>query len=635
MTIKYADMFCGIGGFRMALNHVDSECVFSSDYNKDAQICYKAIHGDEPFPDDIRTFDYNTLPDMDLLCGGFPCFTGDTLVITDDGLVAIKDIKNGDKVLTHDGTYKAVSAILEQGEKEIWDVDAMATAGLRTTENHLFYVRKKYREGHKNVRKFTNPTWVECKNLTKEYYMGFPVNDKNNEPCTSEYTNIDLSEETIWYLAGRYLGDGWIRARKDRSTGVGGVIVCCGKHKADKFETIIGEKYHYTKVEEKTVNKYIFSNVEMANFFAKMGKGAENKFIPQEFIDLSPKYLSKIIEGYLDSDGYFTKQKKYRITTISQKLAYTFSQVVAKVYRRPTSIYFRNNAKTRVIEGRTVNCRPFYIVEFKKEISSQDKAFYENGYIWFPIKKVEKANVRELVYDITVEENHSFVANNCIAHNCAKFSIAGDRMGFESTDPRGQMFWELAKMLEIKKPRMFWFENVKGLLNHDKGNSFRTILRKLDELGYDVEWHCPNAKDFGYPIIRERVFIVGHLREKPTENIFPLRPTSYTYDTETSIFQYRRGYFRRFDGYVPTLTASMGTGGNNVPLVVQYGKLRKLTPREVFRLQGIKEADIDAMINTGLSNSALYERAGRSIFQPYAIETAKRIYKVLNKKESV
>jgi len=219
----------------------------------------------------------------------------------------------------------------------------------------------------------------------------------------------------------------------------------------------------------------------------------------------------------------------------------------------------------------------------------------------------------------------------CGGFPCCKFSVAGDRKGFESEDPRAQMFWELAKMLEIKKPKMFWFENVKGLLNHDKGNSFRTILRKLDELGYDAEWYCPNAKDFGYPIIRERVFIVGHFREKPTERIFPLSPKSYDYDKETSIYQYRRGYFRRFDGYVPTLTASMGTGGNNVPMVIQDGQLRKLTPREVFRLQGIEEKVIDAMINTGLSNSALYERAGRSIFQPYAIETAKRIYEVMNK----
>jgi DNA (cytosine-5)-methyltransferase 1 len=218
----------------------------------------------------------------------------------------------------------------------------------------------------------------------------------------------------------------------------------------------------------------------------------------------------------------------------------------------------------------------------------------------------------------------------CGGFPCAKFSLAGDRMGFESSDARAQMFWELAKILEAKKPTMFWFENVKGLLNHDKGNSFRTILRKLDELGYNVEWYCPNAKDFGYPIIRERAFIVGHYRERPTKPIFPIKTHTYSYDKQTYVYLYRRGNFRRFEGYVPTLTASMGTGGNNVPMIIQKGQLRKLTPREVFRLQGISDSVIDIMEKTGLSKSALYERAGRTLFQPYSIETAKRIYASLN-----
>ena len=218
----------------------------------------------------------------------------------------------------------------------------------------------------------------------------------------------------------------------------------------------------------------------------------------------------------------------------------------------------------------------------------------------------------------------------CGGFPCAKFSIAGDRMGFESDDPRALMFFELAKMLEIKKPTMFWFENVKGLLNHDEGNSFKLILRKLDELGYDVEWQCPNAKHYGIPVMRERVFIVGHLRERPTERIFPLEGKIYRYDESVTVLQWRHCYFRRFNGIVPTLTAQMGTGGLNVPYVVIGDTVRKLTPRETFRLQGLEENDIDKLINTGLSDYKLYERAGRTIFQPYSIEIAERIYKSFN-----
>lgn len=208
---------------------------------------------------------------------------------------------------------------------------------------------------------------------------------------------------------------------------------------------------------------------------------------------------------------------------------------------------------------------------------------------------------------------------------CAKFSIAGDRMGFTSDDPRANMFFELARIAEEKIPSYLLFENVKGLLNHDNGRSFAIILDTLDKLGYDVEWQLLNAKDFGYPIIRERVFIVGHYRGRGTKKVFPITKGCKPHDSKTQIYQFRRGYFRRFKGYCPTLTASMGTGGNNVPFIIQNNSLRKLTPTELFRLQGIPEEIIDKIISSGLPDSALYERAGRTVFIPIIREIVKRM----------
>lgn len=101
---------------------------------------------------------------------------------------------------------------------------------------------------------------------------------------------------------------------------------------------------------------------------------------------------------------------------------------------------------------------------------------------------------------------------------CQSFSIAGHRRGFEDT--RGTMFFELARILEQTKPPICLFENVKGLLSHDKGRTFETILSTMDELGYDVEWKLLNSKDFGVPQNRERVYIVGHLRGERTRKVF-------------------------------------------------------------------------------------------------------------------
>ena len=108
----------------------------------------------------------------------------------------------------------------------------------------------------------------------------------------------------------------------------------------------------------------------------------------------------------------------------------------------------------------------------------------------------------------------------CGGFPCQAFSIAGARLGFEDT--RGTLFFEIARFADILKPKYLFLENVKGLLNHDKGNTFKTILGALDGLGYDVEWQVLNSKNFSVPQNRERVFIIGHLRGQRTRNVFPI-----------------------------------------------------------------------------------------------------------------
>ncbi len=103
---------------------------------------------------------------------------------------------------------------------------------------------------------------------------------------------------------------------------------------------------------------------------------------------------------------------------------------------------------------------------------------------------------------------------------CQAFSIAGKRRGFEDT--RGTLFFEIARIAKHKRPRYLLLENVAGLLSHNKGDTFETILATLDELGYDAEWEVLNSKNFGVPQNRERVFIVGHLRGHGSRKIFPL-----------------------------------------------------------------------------------------------------------------
>ena len=129
------------------------------------------------------------------------------------------------------------------------------------------------------------------------------------------------------------------------------------------------------------------------------------------------------------------------------------------------------------------------------------------------------------LHDITAVSDESIrrigrVDIICGGFPCQAFSIAGNRRGFEDT--RGTLFFEIARFASILRPKYLFLENVKGLLNHDGGATFETILRALDELGYNVEWQVLNSKDFGVPQNRERVLIVGHLRGECTRRVFPL-----------------------------------------------------------------------------------------------------------------
>jgi len=158
---------------------------------------------------------------------------------------------------------------------------------------------------------------------------------------------------------------------------------------------------------------------------------------------------------------------------------------------------------------------------------------------------------------------------------CQSFSIAGKRGGFKDT--RGTMFFEIARIIREKQPRLLLLENVKGLLSHDQGKTFTTIISTLDELGYDIQWQVLNSKNFGVPQNRERVFIVGHLRGTSRPEVFP-----FSNDTGEVIESVKRkrittGRTRNFgssaqlhqtDEICSTLTQSMGTGGNNVPSII-------------------------------------------------------------------
>lgn len=190
---------------------------------------------------------------------------------------------------------------------------------------------------------------------------------------------------------------------------------------------------------------------------------------------------------------------------------------------------------------------------------------------------------------------------------CQAFSIAGKRKGFEDT--RGTLFFDLARILRAKQPRLFVFENVKGLLSHDSGRTFKTIIQTIDELGYDCQWQVLNSKDFGVPQNRERIIIVGHLRGTPRPEVFPIGESNETPALDSK----QRSGIR--DGAVSNaIDANYYKGHDGKRQLIDNGiKIRRLTPLECERLQGFPDNWTAQGTDGAISDTQRYKMCGNAV----------------------
>ncbi|MDO1502132.1 DNA cytosine methyltransferase [Winogradskyella maritima] len=276
-----------------------------------------------------------------------------------------------------------------------------------------------------------------------------------------------------------------------------------------------------------------------------------------------------------------------------------------------------------------------------------------------------KANFGEIPFgDITEKKVKGFIPEKfdvlCAGFPCQAFSIAGYRKGF--SDTRGTLFFDVEQIIAKHRPKVVFLENVKNLVSHDKGNTFKIILEILEQkLGYKVFHKVLNSMTHAnVPQNRERIFIVAFdpdqvpnyssfkfpEKVKLTKTIhdfidYEKQEDRYYYSKDhkyypeldktmtnpDTMYQWRRVYVRENKSNVcPTLTANMGTGGHNVPLIRDTFGIRKLTPKECFALQGYP---MDSYVLPSLANSKLYMQAGNSVTTTLIQRIGKEILNVL------
>ena len=256
---------------------------------------------------------------------------------------------------------------------------------------------------------------------------------------------------------------------------------------------------------------------------------------------------------------------------------------------------------------------------------------------------------------------------------CQAFSIAGKRLGFRET--RGTLFFDIARILSHKKPKHFILENVRGLFSHDSGRTFQTILRVLSDIGYMVQWELLNSKNFGVPQNRERIYLVGHLRGRGREKVFPIGQISKEDSKESrlkELTENKSQAYRVYDqdglattiksvgggvgaktglykvkeatktGYaiaqegdsinlsVPSSKTRRGRVGRGVAQTLDTGmqqhtlqnsKIRRLTPIECERLQGFPDGWTE-----GLSDTQRYKCLGNAVTTNVVSEVIRSIY---------
>ena len=530
--LKVFEAFAGYGSQSVALERLkrkhpgfDYKVVGISEIEMNAIAAYNALHGHPTPPPNfgsITEIDWSHVPNFDLLTYSFPCFVADTLILTDKGYKPIQDVQRGELVMTHLGRFKRVNAVMQREYRgPLMHIKAIGVNEIICTPEHPFFVTQKKAHAD-NADVFQESNWKDAKCLNKADYLHIPINDKSQLPnwggCIDNrwghgkiVNNLEclFNNESFWYLMGRYVGDGWrIKCKSGNK-----VYIACSSRNKDSLTNAIKQiGFNYCIDSSTTCDKVIICSNELFDFVGRYGYRAIGKCVDGETIDLPRHLLSSFINGVIDSDGC-SVGKYTKITTISKKLAYGLSLCVNKVYKVGCSLYLQKRPKNILIQGRLCNQHDSYELVFKKVRNTmQDRTFPTDRYILTPITNVQAQYAETTVYNLSVEDDESYVANGVAVHNCQDISASGLQKGFdEDSSTRSSLLWQVRKAVVAKRPKFLLMENVKALTQKKFMPLFNKWQQELEHYGYTNFYKVLNATQFNVPQNRERVFMVSIL----------------------------------------------------------------------------------------------------------------------------
>lgn len=533
--MKFIDFFAGIGGFRRGMELAGHECVGFCEFDKFATASYTSMHllteeqreflskmplkqrqkeilkeeyrNGEWYANDIRRVYAGDIPKADCWCFGFPCFVRGTYILTEKGYIPIENVSVGDRVLTHKGRWKAVTSVMQRDNARIWNVNGFGILPTGTTAEHPYYVTR-----------VSEPIeFKPVKGLNDSYYSTMVLPDEEPNKYSKE----------IWWIIGRYIADGWRVRRQDRPRG-GRIVFAVSDKKREEFEHRLSEaNLHGTYTEERTCGKYHVCDNQLYEYLGIFGEYAYGKRIPREALCLPREKAEYFYNGYMSGDG---RNDKEEATSTSAAVILGMCIIAQRLGKPVPAVYYTKRDSKCTIEGRECKQRDTYTFRISNK---SVKGYYRGRYVCRKLYRPTESDQYETVYNLSVEEDESYIANGAIVHNCQDISVAGKQVGFQGN--RSSLFFRvmylIGQLKEEDKPTYLFIENVKNLLSVNGGWDFARLLIEMEQGGYDAEWQVLNSKDFGVPQNRERCFIIGHLRGRSAAEIFPVKGT----DRENSV----------------------------------------------------------------------------------------------------
>jgi DNA (cytosine-5)-methyltransferase 1 len=555
-VVHILDLYCGMGGlslgFALALRgaeiaglDIDGDAVETYNLNLNRFGC-KALVQD--------VLKWRPSGEYDVVMGGSPCFPPDAPVVVNDSvLVPISELPEGKMVVTHEGRTRPVIKVFRRPYKgKLVSLRlALLNIPIRVTPNHPFLAYRpkpcyvgnpkpctpacqggssrvyKVSKGGK-VYEYTRACerregeigWVEAGDLRPSWdFVALKI------PRIEPPPGVPKDPE-LWYLFGLYVADGnahvQIRRRGHRVSERHYVVFYLGKHEHDLIERVKavatrkGWKFSI-KHDRSVARVYIWGSDLHHMVLGMFGKYADKKKIPLWLFGLPRECRASFLQGLRDGDG----DKEKFVTTVNPIVAFV-AWLLALSLGIPASLSRVAVKPKRVIEGRIVNQKPFsYKV---REVKRKDhlkvgRFFFSEDYVWLGVKKVEWEDYDGEVFNLEVEEDHTYTVWGVVVHNCQPFSIAnnrrpGDKHPLFPTFPR---FFDVVLAL---KPKLFLFENVRGLLMRRNRHYFDQQLARVSR-DYVVEWRVLNAVDYGVPQRRERLIVIGVRRDLGRRPMFP------------------------------------------------------------------------------------------------------------------